>query len=311
MATSGSTDFTRTRSQLIKGALRLIGVLRAGASPTTQQDTDAAEALNMMVKAWSADGLKLWVQTEATLFLVPDQQSYTFGTDHITLSSDVVATAVASDAATGASTVTVDDDTGIASGDFIGIVLDSGAWHWTTVNGAPASDVVTLTAVLPSAASDGAKVYTYTTKLGRPQRVLDARMVIDATETPLEMLARRDYFDIPTKGAASIPNQAYFDPQLTAKLYVWPTLGTLTGAENRLTLTFERLLEDFDANGDTPDLPVEWLEALKTNLAIRLAPEYGRTVPQEVLLLAAESRDRLMGWDREGSVSFQPDMEDA
>ena len=49
----------------------------------------------------------------------------------------------------GNTTITVASITGIASGDIIGIKLDTGLYHFTTVNGAPAGSTVTLTAALP------------------------------------------------------------------------------------------------------------------------------------------------------------------
>ena len=51
MATSGSTDYSQTRDDIIKRALRLIGALAQGESPTTDQVTEAAVALNGLVKA--------------------------------------------------------------------------------------------------------------------------------------------------------------------------------------------------------------------------------------------------------------------
>jgi hypothetical protein len=69
-----------------------------------------------------------------------------------------VDTTLSSGAASSASTVTVASASGIASGDVIGVLLDSGATHWTTVNGAPASNVITLAVALPSAAASGKAV---------------------------------------------------------------------------------------------------------------------------------------------------------
>jgi len=60
MTTSGTTTFSINRDQLIAGAYRLAGVVASGESPTANQVTEGAEALNMMVKAWEADGLPLW-----------------------------------------------------------------------------------------------------------------------------------------------------------------------------------------------------------------------------------------------------------
>jgi len=69
MTTSGTTTFSINRDQLIAGSLRLAGVVASGESPTADQVTEGAEALNMMVKAWQADGLPLWAVKQYSLTL--------------------------------------------------------------------------------------------------------------------------------------------------------------------------------------------------------------------------------------------------
>ncbi len=60
MSTSGSTNFATSRDSLIAGALRIAGATAQGETPTATQVTEAAEALNMFVKALQADGMPLW-----------------------------------------------------------------------------------------------------------------------------------------------------------------------------------------------------------------------------------------------------------
>jgi len=79
MSTSNSTNFSVTRDDLIKGALRLCGALALGETPTTDQVTEASEALNMLIKAWAADGMALWARGEHTLPLTLGSQSYSIG----------------------------------------------------------------------------------------------------------------------------------------------------------------------------------------------------------------------------------------
>lgn len=50
---------------------------RRGETPTANQTTEAAIALNGLVKAWQADGMPLWALTEKTLPLVSGQIKYT------------------------------------------------------------------------------------------------------------------------------------------------------------------------------------------------------------------------------------------
>jgi hypothetical protein len=80
VATSNSYDWTLTRAQVISGALRKLGVLASGASPSTAQTNDATEALNALVKAFHADGMPLWAITNHTFTVTSGTSSYAIGT---------------------------------------------------------------------------------------------------------------------------------------------------------------------------------------------------------------------------------------
>ena len=77
MALSNSTDFSVTRDQLIAGALRLVGAIAQGETPTAAMLAEGSEALNMLVKAWQADGMPLWVMKEYSLTLTNNTNTYT------------------------------------------------------------------------------------------------------------------------------------------------------------------------------------------------------------------------------------------
>ena len=79
MTTSGSTNFATDRDSIIAGALRLCGAVALGETPTSDQVTEASEALNMMAKAWQADGMPLWAITETTWTVTSGTNSYTIG----------------------------------------------------------------------------------------------------------------------------------------------------------------------------------------------------------------------------------------
>jgi len=80
MTTSGTYDFSINRDQLIYGALRLAGVIAQGETPTASQVSDAATTLNMLVKAWMADGMPLWAIRTVTITPVAGQNTYTYNT---------------------------------------------------------------------------------------------------------------------------------------------------------------------------------------------------------------------------------------
>jgi hypothetical protein len=73
-------DFVQTRDQIIKRALRIVGVLSDGDTPTTDQVNNAADALNAMVKRWQNDHIFLWTLVDVT-------QSASAGTASYSLSS--------------------------------------------------------------------------------------------------------------------------------------------------------------------------------------------------------------------------------
>lgn len=79
MTTSNSTDFSVSRDDIIKRALRLIGVVAQGETPTADQTTEAAFALNSLVKAWQADGMPLWALKSYNVPLTVGVSAYPIG----------------------------------------------------------------------------------------------------------------------------------------------------------------------------------------------------------------------------------------
>lgn len=311
MATSGSTTYSQTRIDLVKGALRLAGVLDGAEAPKAE-DADAANAaLNLYLKAFQSKAPQLWRQDQGVLFLTPGTESYNLGTggDRATRQADFASTELAANAALGASTITVDSASGFTSGDQIGIELSDGTRQWTTVSGAPVGAVITLAAVLTGAASSGGTVYGYTTILSRPNRITHMVRRCDSVDIEVQLVSRQEHFNAPTKTQEGSVLQAYYSPQITRGiLYVWPT-----GADVNETLrfTYERTLEDMLANDDDFDLPQEWLECFKFGLAYRLALEFGAPI-SKVQILKGESEQReqeLLDYDQEyASIYFSPDL---
>ena len=299
MATSGSVDYNRNRDQIINGALRLCNVIGRGKAASADDISDASEALEMMIKALQAKGSFLWKSREATVFIDKVSQSYLLGPTggHATNSFRETTLSVAAAAAAG--TVTVTTVTGIASGDYIGIELDDDTMQWTTINGAPAGSVLTLTTALTGAAAAGNTVYTYTTKMPRPLKILET------DEATIQIVSNEEYTSLSSKDATGPVNQIHYRPTLVnGTLFVWPIGETAT---DRIKITYRSPIEDFDSASNDPDFPQEWLETLKFMLASRYGPE----VPvgmrrQEWLTTTAENMlEDMLDYDTEdGSIFF-------
>jgi hypothetical protein len=276
---------------------------------------DFAAALNAMVKAWQARGLHVWTRAEATLFPQVGQTRYALaatGADHATQA--YTATTLGAAAVAGVTSVTVASIAGISGSDRIGIVLDDGTIQWTTVNGAPAA-TVTLGAALTGAAASGNAVYAYTNKIVRPLRIVEARryLTVSAREVSLaEPMALLDYKMLPNKTQRGTVTQVFYDPGLsTGYLHLWLTPS---GVADLIRFTWWRPIEDFNAAGDNPDLPTEWIRAITFNLALDMAPEF--SVPRDMLegpygvgTLADKYLEEVSGFDREAeAVQFGIDM---
>jgi len=318
MTTSGTSTFTYNRDQIIRAAGRKIGAWAAGETPSATELQDWSDALNIMVKHWNATGIHLWTTTEATLWTVAGQKVYQLGSgssDHFTYnepSNTWANTSLTANANVSATSITVDDASGIANADTIGVVLDDGTIQWTTVNGTPAGNVVTLAAALTDSSTSGNGVFAYTSQIVRPLRVVRASRLdlLSNIEIPMmPMLARVDYFNLPNKDTGGVPTQCFYDPQLTyGNFYIWPVPTDYTSAIN---FTWYRPIEDFNVAGDNADLPVEWISALVFNLAVEMAHEYD-VPPQRMAMVSAAAQaklDTLMVWDREPeSVMFGVDF---
>lgn len=319
MATSGVTEYILNRNQIIEGSLRLLGQLADGESASADQIINGQTSLNRMVKAWVAQGIHLWKYEELVLFLEVGKEQYKVGgtnPDNIVEESGVNFTALAVAAVATDPTITVDDASNCLDGDFIGIILDDGTAHWTTISGAPVGNVITLTDVMPGAADIGNDVYCYTTKAERPENLVSIRRVINSItdaspqETPIRTISRDEYFAQPLKNTTGLTNEVYYDKQLGfGNFFVWPSP---IDSNKQLKMTVQRPFEIFDSAEDDADFPPEWYDPLTWNLAVRMAPEFGFPL-QDLQALDAKARqilDEMLMFDRENqAIYFSPNFD--
>ncbi len=68
-----------TAQTLINRALRLLGAIASGESPTAQESADALVALNNMIESWQNERLIVYAYVDTALTLTPADASYTVG----------------------------------------------------------------------------------------------------------------------------------------------------------------------------------------------------------------------------------------
>ena len=141
---------------------------------------------------------------------------------------------------------------------------------------------------LQTVALTGAASYALTT---RPTRIKSAQVVSTggATQAPalVDALGWAGVGDKTRTGLfAEVLYCDYAYPSATVSLSPRPTGGTLE------VYSFKPLTA-FSALSATIDLPPGYERALRTNLAIELAPEYGRPVTQELAAMAADAKNAI------------------
>ena len=79
-STSNVTALNVTTNQIVNAALRMVGAYASTDNPRPEQQADAIEALNLMLKSWQIEGF-LWLEEFITLNLITGQSVYTIGPD--------------------------------------------------------------------------------------------------------------------------------------------------------------------------------------------------------------------------------------
>ena len=313
MATSGSTEFTLTAQQIVNRALSKIHVKTAEVEPTANEMQDGIDSLNLMIKAWGAQGLHLWSKEEGVLFLDVGKTSYNLGTggDKSCDLSDFVSTTLTSANIITDTVLSLSSSVGIESGDNVGVEADGNIRLWSTVLSVDSSTQVTINDPLTIATSEGASVFVFTDLMVRPNRILSYRRKTfnQDNEIPIINFSRDQYFNQVNKNTQGTVVNCYYSPQLVnGVLYTWQAPSSVN---DFVRFTYERPLQDILSGDDTVDFPNEWLEAIIYNLAAKLSDDY--MVPpakaDRIEMKAMRLLDDLLGWDEEiSSLNIQPDF---
>jgi hypothetical protein len=234
MATSGTTNLTTSRDEIIKRALRIVGGLGQGETPTADQVSEASIALNMLTKHLANKGLLLWSRSEITVTPVQGQETYEIG---------------------------------------------------------------------PGKAVDQP----------RPLKIysVDRNNATTGLTIGLIGLSQSDFNAVNVSSISSTPSQYWVEPlRESTKLHVYPYPDATFVANETFKVYYQRVLENFDAAGNEPDVPQEFFDVLVYGLADRLTVEYGTErflrgqIKNDFKEILADS---LMYNNEEESLFFQPD----
>ena len=77
-----------TAQELIKAAMRVSGIVASGETPSSDEMADGLEALKIMLRGWSAEGLPVEILTEIEHTLTAGDPDYTIGAAGCDITSD-------------------------------------------------------------------------------------------------------------------------------------------------------------------------------------------------------------------------------
>lgn len=318
MATSGSTNFNLTRNEIIEHALGLLEVYGVGNTIRAEDMALANVSLNLMIKTWQAQGIHLWTQEKGILFIDKYQSTYTLGNESTHAKAcaldDAVITQIATAASSGATTLVVDDTTGMAASDNIGIAQDDDTMLWTTIVSVDSSTGLTITAALTDDVAVNRNVYTFTSRINKPLRIQNMKQITGVksnttttSEIPMIELSEDDYESLASPYTNGKSSHWYYSPDIsTGKLYLWPRPNN---PQNYFRFTYSRMIEDFDTANDNADFPTEWLEPIIWSLAGRLGPHFGKgeKARADIIPYASILLNNLLTYDTEvTSITFSP-----
>jgi hypothetical protein len=273
--------YNKTVGDLVRDSLRAASISGIEISVEASDFAQGFSAYNDLLAAWQAKQIHIWSETEAVMPLNAGQSKYVFGTDHAFTDYQYT---TSESAILGATTLDVGSTTDAIAGDFIGIELSTGVRQWTTVDTVTDADTFELADALEAAVTEGASVYVYRTKCDIPVRFLGIRYSDNYTadEIPTWQISRQEYYDQTSKTAQGAINQWYYSRQLTSPyLNVWPTANSCA---NLVRFTFIKPQYVSEDQAENVQVPPEWYNAIKWQLAADLGAVYNIDANKQMLL---------------------------
>ena len=273
---------------IISRALKDIGALEAGESPTPEAAQDAFDMLNDLIDQWSNEDMMVYYKNEIVFPIVAGQTQYTIGpggqSNAVVTGSiagtTLTVTGISQGAITIGQTIT---GTGIAAGTTIvgfltgagGNVNETGTY---TVNISQTVASTTITAYYQRPLTiNSAFVRINTNSNGQP-------VVNGGLDYPVAVLNLEDYKMIGLKTMnGPWPKALYYQPsELLGNIFVWPN-----PSQGEMHLFADNLFSRFTTLYDNINLPQGYAMALRWCLAERLMPMYGKTNQTQIAMISS------------------------
>jgi phospholipase/lecithinase/hemolysin len=271
---------------IISRALKDIGALEAGETPTPDAAQDAFEMLNDLIDQWSNEDMMTFYKTEIIFPVTSGQTQYTIGPG-----GQVGAVFTGSISGT-TLTVTAITSGAIAIGQTLsgtGITADTKILAFQTGAGGNINEAGTYTLNIPQTVAST----TINAYYQRPLVINSAFVRINTTSNgqpitgggldyPVSVLNVEEYEMIGLKTLnGPWPKALYYQPtELLGNLFLWPNPG-----QGEMHIFADTIFSNYTGLNDSITLPQGYAMALRWCLAERLMPMYGKASQTQIAMI--------------------------
>ncbi|RIZ67062.1 MAG: hypothetical protein D0531_01090 [Methylococcales bacterium] len=273
---------------IVSRALKDIGALEAGETPTPEAAQDAFDMLNDLLDQWSNESMMVTYKTEIIFPITSGQTQYTIGPNGqigaifagSIVGTTLTVTSISSGAIALGQTLS---GTGISAGTTI-VAFQSGA-------GGNINEVGTYTLNI----SQNVASTTINSYYQRPLSINSAFVRINTNSNgqpivnggldyPVAILNVEDYEMIGLKTLAGPwPKALYYQPSETlGNIFVWPN-----PSQGEMHIFADTIFSRYNSINDPIILPQGFLMALRWCLAERLMPMYGKASQTQIAMIQA------------------------
>ena len=271
---------------IISRALKDIGALEAGETPTADATQDAFDMLNDLVDQWSNEDMMVSYKSEIVFPVVQGQTQYTIGPTGSINSSFVGSISGTTLTVTGINSGAINlgqflSGSGVTSGTKIvafltgaGNNINEAGTYQLNISQTVASTTITGYYERPLAI-DSSFVRVNTTSNGQP-------ITGGGLDYPISVLNLEQYEMIGLKTLnGPWPKAVYYQPsEILGNIYVWPN-----PAQGEMHMFVNTLFQRYSTLTDNILLPQGYTMALRWCLAERLMPMYGKVSQVQIQMI--------------------------
>ena len=278
---------------IITGALKDIGALEAGETPSADAAQDALNMLNLLLDQWSNENMMVFNIQEIIWNVVPGQVQYTIGPNHTT--NNFIGAQFTGSIAGNVLTVT-----GISTGAVVvnqylsGTGITEGTKIISTITGAGGNVNEVGTYLLNISYPTGVASQLIQAYYSKPLNINSAYVRVATSQSgspvlnggidyPIACISLDNYNSIGLKSLnGPWPKALYFNAnEDSGNIFLWPNPG-----QGEIHMFAETLFRTYDSLYDDATLPQGYTMALRWCLAELLCPMYGKTNPALLGMIA-------------------------